>query len=380
MATVTTNDKILNALNLYNKNLQKKLSDEYVAQVEGKDLSTNDFSDAYKDKLDGVNTDTYVIKIEGKGLSTNDFTYADKEKLDNVATDTYVTKVAGKGLSTNDFTNELKNKLVNIDPDADLSQYVKKEEGKGLSSNDFTTELKDKLDSVATDTYVLKETGKSLSTNDFTNAYKTALDELDDNFAKKSDIGRVFKNKGSVEKFENLPTENNSDGYVYNIRKKGGTDRHGVAIKAGDNVVYVVEEDPNLSGWDVLSGAVDLSNYVEKDGEKVLSTNDFTDELKDKLDSVATDTYVLKETGKGLSSNDFTTAEKNKLGDIESNAQKNIIEKIKVNGNFAEIDSDTKVASITVQSGGGGGLQFVISSVQPEGTNILWLDTSKYEN
>lgn len=32
--------------------------------------------------------------------------------------------------------------------------------------------------------------------------------------------------------------------------------------------------------------SVDLSNYVQKDGDKVLSTNDFTTELKDKLDGI----------------------------------------------------------------------------------------------
>ena len=43
--------------------------------------------------------------------------------------------------------------------------------------------------------------------------------------------------------------------------------------------------------------------------------------------------YVAKETGKGLSTEDFTTAYMTKLTGIESNAQVNVIETVKVDGN-----------------------------------------------
>ena len=41
----------------------------------------------------------------------------------------------------------------------------------------------------------------------------------------------------------------------------------------------------------------------------------------------------------------------------------------------SELGSDTSVTPVS----DGGGLSFVISDTKPEGTNILWLDTSKYE-
>ena len=44
-------------------------------------------------------------------------------------------------------------------------------------------------------------------------------------------------------------------GDTWNITTAGGTDESGVAIKAGDNVIY------NGTGWDVSSGVVDLSAY-----------------------------------------------------------------------------------------------------------------------
>ena len=91
-------------------------------------------------------------------------------------------------------------------------------------------------------------------------------------------ITGLYKTKGSVETASNLPSSNNSAGDVYNIKVAGGTDRHGTAIKAGDNVVYVVASDGDTvpSGWDVLGGTTDLSGYVATETGKGLSTNDFT--------------------------------------------------------------------------------------------------------
>ena len=84
--------------------------------------------------------------------------------------------------------------------------------------------------------------------------------------------------------------------------------------------------------------------FVQHDGEKGLTTNDFTDDYKATIDNIPS-TYVGmsdylsqmtkkvdKEDGKGLSTNDFTTVEKTKLGAVESGAQVNKLESIKVNG------------------------------------------------
>lgn len=79
--------------------------------------------------------------------------------------DTKVDKVLGKQLSTEDFTNELKQKLENLsnyvhpekhliseveDLQTELDSKVDKVAGKELSSNDFTHELKDRLDNLNT--------------------------------------------------------------------------------------------------------------------------------------------------------------------------------------------------------------------------------------
>lgn len=59
-----------------------------------------------------------------------------------------------------------------------------------------------------------------------------------------------------------------------------------------------------------------------------------------------TNKFVAKETGKGLSTNDYTTAEKTKLSGIDTGAEVNVIEDIKVNGTSQTVTS--KAVDITV--------------------------------
>lgn len=68
---------------------------------------------------------------------------------------------------------------------------------------------------------------------------------------------------------------------------------------------------------------------------------------------------VDKETGKGLSTNDYTTAEQTKLSGIETGAEVNVIESVKVNGSALTPDANkavdvtvpTKVSDLTNDSG-----------------------------
>ncbi|MBQ6298711.1 MAG: hypothetical protein IJK81_13690 [Selenomonadaceae bacterium] len=126
------------------------------------------------------------------------------------------------------------------------------------------------------------------------------------NYALKSDISGGVKVKGSVASFAALPL-NAEVGDMYNITAAGGTDENGVAIKAGDNVVKT------STGWDNFGGTINLTNYVQKDGSKILSTND------------------------------YTTAEKTKLAGIAENADVNVIETVKVDGSALTPDANKAV-------------------------------------
>lgn len=138
---------------------QQEALDNKVDKEEGKGLSANDFTDELKDKLENLgdspdyseditninqnitniqsDLDSKVDKEEGKGLSSNDFTDALKDKLESLST------VTPDG-SYDD--TEIKASITAIN--TEVNNKVDKEEGKGLSSNDFTDTLKEKLENL----------------------------------------------------------------------------------------------------------------------------------------------------------------------------------------------------------------------------------------
>ena len=154
--------------------------------------------------------------------------------------------------------------------------YVKKETGKGLSTNDYTATDKTKLDGV--------ETGAQANVIESVSVDGTALTVTSKGvnialsaYAKSADISTVYKYKGTVATYSALPTADQVVGDVYNVEAADATN----GINAGDNVAW------NGTAWDNLSRIVDLSGYVAKEDGKGLSTNDFTDDLKNKLDTLS---------------------------------------------------------------------------------------------
>lgn len=112
-------------------------------------------------------------------------------------------------------------------------------------------------------------------------------------------IGSTYTAGGSVA-FADLPAlEAANTGLVVNVTD-GFTTTDSFVEGAGKNYpagtnVAVVKVGENYK-YDALSGFVDLSNYVEKETGKGLSTNDFTNDEKTKLDSIeiATDSEVTE--------------------------------------------------------------------------------------
>lgn len=107
-----------------------------------------------------------------------------------------------------------------------------------------------------------------------------------------------------------------------------------------------------------------MSKFLDNDGllylwQKIKNKFATQTDLSDKVD---------KETGKGLSTNDYTTTEKNKLAGIASGAQVNVIETVKVNNTAltpsskaVNVTVPTKTSDITNDSG------FITASDVPEG-------------
>lgn len=209
----------------------------------------------------------------------------------------------------------------------DLSQYALKSEvptkvSQLTNDSAFQTSTQvgaivdGKIAGKADKTYVDTELGKKANTShthtkaqitdmptklsQFTNdsGFQTAanVDTKLADYAKKTDIASVYKYKGSKANYAALPTEGQVVGDVYNV--EAADSAHG--IKAGDNVAW------DGTKWDVLAGTIDtsafatkteLGNKVDKVTGKGLSTNDFTNEYKTKLDNLENVTIDFATTG-----------------------------------------------------------------------------------
>lgn len=96
-------------------------------------------------------------------------------------------------------------------------------------------------------------------------------------YALKTEISTIYRYMGSVDTYDQLPIASQVKGDSYNVAQKD--DAHG--IKAGDNVVW------NGTGWDNLSGTVDLSAYLTKSeaSNTYATKTEVTSGLSGKLDT-----------------------------------------------------------------------------------------------
>lgn len=202
----------------------------------------------FKGKLDTQNDAKYVAKESGKVLSSNDFTNEYKTKLDGIeagANKTVVDSTLNK-----ESTNPVQNKAIATKLEEITSQGGEPNtiETIKVNGSPLTPDGSKAVD-------ITVPTKVSQLTND--SGYQTAENVeqtlTSKNYATKSDISSVYKYKGSVSTYAELPSSNQQVGDVYNVETADPSHN----IKAGDNVAW------NGEGWDVLSGTVDLSNYYD---------------------------------------------------------------------------------------------------------------------
>lgn len=131
---------------------------------------------------------------------------------------TKVDKVEGKDLSSNDFTDDLKTKLEGLsnyndnELKASIENKVDKITGKGLSTEDYTSEEKTKLAGLIN----YNDTEIKTSLNSKANSADVYTKSEVDN-----KVSSIYKYKGSVANKESLPTENLTIGDVYNLEDTG---------------------------------------------------------------------------------------------------------------------------------------------------------------
>ncbi len=132
---------------------------------------------------------TKVDNVEGKGLSTNDYTDADKAKVDGIdtsistAVNAAITVVVDGAPTTFDTLREIAEWIENDGVAAtDLASAIAGKADRTELSDYATVVAMIQLEGQVSDglsNKVDKEAGKGLSTEDFTTAYKTKLDDID---------------------------------------------------------------------------------------------------------------------------------------------------------------------------------------------------------
>jgi hypothetical protein len=291
-----------------------------VDKVTGKELSTNDYSTAEKNKLaaiTGTNTGdqdlSALATITALALKANtaDVTasLATKANASDVTTSlaTKVDKVTGKELSTNDYTTAEKTKLAAITGtntgDQDLSALATNT-ALALKANasDVTASLATKVDKV---------TGKELSTNDYTTAEKTKLATItgtntgDQDLSAYATSAQVATKANASDVTASLATKvDKVTGKELSTNDYTTAEKTKLAAITGTNT-----GDQDLSAYATTAQVATKANSSDVTASLATKANasDVTASLATKVDKV---------TGKELSTNDYTTAEKTKLAAI----------------------------------------------------------------
>lgn len=183
--------------------------------------------------------------------------------------------------------------------DAEIQQLI----------SDIETRLSNKVDKVE---------GKGLSTNDFTDDLLNLLKK----------VSKPLNYKGSVPTYNDLPTEGNLEGDVWNV------------TKTDVNYAWTGTD------WDPFgSSAVNIVDDLTTGGTSAALSAEQGKVLKGLVD-----TKVDKVSGKQLSTNDYTTAEKNKLAGLSNYNDADLKASIKLNSdNIASMDAAYKAADEVLQ-------------------------------
>lgn len=165
-----------------------------------------------------------------------------------------VDKVTGKQLSTNDYTTAEKNKLAGIAAGANL-YTLPQATAATLGGIKIGANLSITSDGVLSAVQGTIDTSPFETKTNAANTYlsKESFNSTIANYALKSDITAAVINKGSVTSYADLPTSGQKNGDMYNIKAADAAHN----IKAGDNVVWNGTEWDNFGGVFTIDAASD---------------------------------------------------------------------------------------------------------------------------
>lgn len=263
--------------------LIEELKIKFVQEQAGKQLTTNDFTNILKAKLDGiesgaeVNTVNTVNNKTGQVVITSD----DIEFLSSVSgstpttvraiIDDIIAKDDAQDSAISGINSTLSGKASTAYVDTALNGKVDKIENKGLSANDFTTALKNKLDAI--------EAGSQKNIIELVKRNGTNLEIIN-----KAVNIEVPRNLSDLTNDKNFKTESEIRSLIQEVGrlKKEIVTELPVITEADENTMYLV---PSVSGvgfaeyllingqFEKLgdTGAIDLTGYVKHTDISVVS-------------------------------------------------------------------------------------------------------------
>lgn len=363
-----------------------------------------------------------VDKVDGKGLSTNDYTTAEKNKLAGIATGANKTVVDSTLSSTS--TNPVQNKVVNTAIDnlntlvgstavsTQISTAITSQKGvaDGIATLDSTgkvpsSQLPSYVDDVIEGYYssskfyktkgsdgtysseITGETGKiyvDLNTNKTYRWSGSAYAVISETLALGTTSSTAFRGdygntaythataKGSAFSSGLYKITTNAQGHVTAATAVAKADITGLGIPAQDTTYSVATTSANglMSKDDKskLDGIATGANKTTVDSSlnststnpvqnKVVTTE--INSLKGLVGDTAVSTQITnaiankvdKVSGKGLSTNDYTTAEKNKLSGIASGAEVNQNAFSNIVVGSTTVAADSKTDTVTFVAG-----------------------------
>lgn len=284
---IVINNNINNlSQNLNNNYYNKQYIDNNFLSLSGGTLQGNLTAPTFIGNLNGnANTSSLANKVSNKLIFTGGFVgeYDGSSELNVIIPTSGATKgiltIQLNGGTTEDVDkitfNGATNKSINITPESIgaitqsiLNNYLPLTGGTltgSLTAPIFNGDLNGNATSASKVNNKLTFSGYQSSIYDGSSDVSITIPNLlsqltnDTNFATisyvDSKVSSVYKFKGSVENYSDLPTSGNEVGDVWDIINADPTNN----IKAGDNVVWTG------TTWDNLGGMVDLTNYYTKD-------------------------------------------------------------------------------------------------------------------
>lgn len=317
-------DKFLEIDKEVEDNLNSKFDNAYEEIIERVDTTLEEKTSVKFEEVDNILLEKLLEneeKIDKKIEEADNSILGISEKIEdmNTAIEVNTEKVDNKILEIEDVKNQLVNKV-----DEKIVEVDETKEGLITSIDDKMKEFEDRFDSLESANPVGEITQSRISIDG--TVHDSLAKRLTYDYNKKSDKDTVYTKVEIDEKIENitsvddndisLDTTWSSEKISSELDKKDSIEDvdlklEGLSLILEEQIVLKADKD-NVYSKDEIDDIVSNSTSIDDDNvseDTTWSSNKTNKELENKID---------KEEGKGLSSNDFSNEEKEKLEGLEN--------------------------------------------------------------